>query len=48
MNKPVAFYCATAERAKQGLAMGARMVTVMSDSGMLKAAAQAALKITRS
>ena len=48
VNKPVAFYCATAERAREGLAMGARMVTVMSDSGMLKAAAQTALKITRS
>lgn len=48
VSKPVAFYCATAERAKQGLAMGARMVTVMSDSSMLRAAAQTALKITRS
>jgi len=48
VNKPVALYAATAERAKQGLAMGARMVTVMSDSGMLRAAAQNALKITRS
>jgi 4-hydroxy-2-oxoheptanedioate aldolase len=48
VNKPVALYAASAERAKQGLAMGARMVTVMSDSGMLRAAAQNALKITRS
>ncbi|MGX5736827.1 HpcH/HpaI aldolase family protein [Bosea thiooxidans] len=47
-NKPVAFYAATAERAKQGLAMGARFVTVMSDSGLLRAGAQNALKITRS
>ena len=46
-NKPVALYAATAERAKQGLAMGARMVTLMSDSGMLRAAAQTALQITR-
>ena len=48
VNKPVALYAASAERAKQGLAMGARMVTVMSDSGLLRAAAQNALKITRS
>lgn len=47
-KKPVAFYAASAERAKQGLAMGARMVTVMSDTGLLRAAAQNALKITRS
>lgn len=48
VNKPVALYAGTAERAKAGLAMGARMVTVMSDSGMLRAGAQAALKIARS
>ncbi|MCU4182663.1 HpcH/HpaI aldolase family protein [Bosea sp. BH3] len=48
VNKPVAFYAGTAERAKQALAMGARFVTVMSDSGMLRAGAQTALKITRS
>ena len=48
VNKPVALYAATAERAKQGLAMGARMVTVMSDSALLRAATQTALKIVRS
>ncbi|MBD3849420.1 hydroxyacid aldolase [Bosea sp. SSUT16] len=48
VNKPVALYAGTAERAKAGLAMGARMVTVMSDSGMLRAGAQAALKVARS
>jgi 4-hydroxy-2-oxoheptanedioate aldolase len=47
VNKPVALYAATAERAKEGLAMGARMVTVMSDSAMLRSAAQTALKIVR-
>jgi 4-hydroxy-2-oxoheptanedioate aldolase len=47
VNKPVALYAGTAERAKAGLAMGARMVTVMSDSGMLRAGAQTALKIAR-
>ena len=36
------------ERAREGLAMGARMVTVMSDSALLRAATQAALKIVRS
>jgi 4-hydroxy-2-oxoheptanedioate aldolase len=48
VNKPVALYAATAELAKQGLALGARMVTVMSDSGFLRTAAQNALKIARS
>lgn len=47
VNKPVALYAGTAERAKEGLAMGARMVTVMSDGGMLRAAAQTALKVVR-
>ncbi|MCO5090575.1 aldolase/citrate lyase family protein [Bosea sp. (in: a-proteobacteria)] len=47
VNKPVALYCATAERAREGLAMGARFVTVMSDSSMLRAAARSALEITR-
>lgn len=47
VNKPVALYAATAERARQGLAMGARMVTVMSDSSMLRAAAQTALGVVR-
>jgi 4-hydroxy-2-oxoheptanedioate aldolase len=47
VNKPVALYAATAERAKEGLAMGARMVTVMSDSAMLRSAAQTALKVVR-
>ncbi len=47
VNKPVAFYAATAERAKEGVEMGARFVTVMSDSGMLRAASKAALKVVR-
>jgi len=47
VNKPVAFYAATAERAKQGVELGARLVTVMSDSGLLRAASQAAIKVIR-
>jgi 4-hydroxy-2-oxoheptanedioate aldolase len=47
VKKPVAFYAATAERAKEGIALGARLVTVMSDSGFLRSAAQTALKIAR-
>jgi 4-hydroxy-2-oxoheptanedioate aldolase len=47
VNKPVGFYAATAERAKQGVDLGARFVTVMSDSGLLRAATQAALKVIR-
>lgn len=47
VKKPVAFYAATAERAKQGVEMGARLVTVMSDTGLLRAASQAALKVIK-
>ncbi len=47
VKKPVAFYAASAERAKEGIALGARLVTVMSDTGFLRSAAQAALKIAR-
>ena len=47
VKKPVAFYAATAERAKEGVEMGARLVTVMSDTGMLRAASQAALKVVK-
>ncbi|GAU82269.1 HpcH/HpaI aldolase/citrate lyase family protein [Bosea sp. BIWAKO-01] len=47
VNKPVAFYAASAERAKEGVEMGARLVTVMSDTGFLRAAAQTALKVVR-
>jgi 4-hydroxy-2-oxoheptanedioate aldolase len=44
-KKPVAFYAASAERAAEGIALGARLVTVMSDSGCCATAAQTALKI---
>jgi 4-hydroxy-2-oxoheptanedioate aldolase len=47
VNKPVAVYAHIPERAAELLAMGARFVTVTSDSGMLKAGAQAALKVAR-
>ena len=47
VNKPVAVYSATAERARDIAAMGAKLVTVMSDSGLLRAASQAALKTIR-
>jgi 4-hydroxy-2-oxoheptanedioate aldolase len=46
-GKPVAVYAPSAERAKAALDLGARMVTVMSDTAMLRAAAQAALKVVR-
>lgn len=47
VNKPVAFYAATAERAKEGVEMGCRFVTVMSDSALLRTATKAALKTVR-
>lgn len=47
-KKPVAIYAQSAERAKAFLAMGAKLVTVMSDTVFLRAAAQTALKVTRS
>jgi len=46
-GKPVAVYAPSAERAKAALDLGARMVTVMSDTAMLRAAAQTALKVVR-
>lgn len=46
-NKPVAVYAPSAERAKAFVGMGAKLVTVMSDSGLLRAATQAALKVIR-
>jgi 4-hydroxy-2-oxoheptanedioate aldolase len=47
VNKPVAIYAQSAERAKAFVGMGARMVTVMSDSALLRAGTQAALKVIR-
>jgi 4-hydroxy-2-oxoheptanedioate aldolase len=47
VKKPVAFYAASAERAAEGIALGARLVTVMSDTGFLRNAAQTALRIAR-
>jgi 4-hydroxy-2-oxoheptanedioate aldolase len=47
VNKPVAIYAGTAERAKAFVEMGAKMVTVMSDTNLLKAGTQAALKTIR-
>jgi 4-hydroxy-2-oxoheptanedioate aldolase len=47
VNKPVALYASTAERAKAFVEMGAKLVTVMSDSGLLRTATQAALKVIR-
>lgn len=44
-GKPVAIYAQSAERAKEFLAMGAKLVTVMSDTAMLRAAAKTALKV---
>jgi len=43
-GKPVAIYAQSAERAKAFLDMGAKLVTVMSDSAFLRSAAQGALK----
>lgn len=48
VNKPVAIYAGTPERAKAFVQMGARMVTIMSDTNMLRAGAQNALNIIRS
>jgi 4-hydroxy-2-oxoheptanedioate aldolase len=47
VNKPVAFYAASAERARAGLAAGARLVTLMSDTSFLRTAAQGALAALR-
>lgn len=44
-GKPVAIYAQSAERAKAFLDMGAKLVTVMSDTAFLRSAAQSALKI---
>jgi 4-hydroxy-2-oxoheptanedioate aldolase len=43
VGKPVAIYAQSAERAKAFLDMGAKLVTVMSDTAFLRAAAQTAL-----
>ena len=43
VGKPVAIYAQSAERAKTFLDMGAKLVTVMSDTAFLRAAAQTAL-----
>lgn len=43
-GKPVAIYAQSPERAKAFLDMGAKLVTVMSDSAFLRGAAQGALK----
>ena len=45
VGKPVAIYAQSAERAKAFLDMGAKLVTVMSDTAFLRSAAQSALKI---
>lgn len=47
VGKPVAVYAPSAERAKGALDLGAKMVTVMSDTAMLRLAAQRALGIVR-
>lgn len=47
VNKPVAVYAQSAERARQFVEMGARLVTVMSDIALLRSASQAALKTIR-
>ncbi len=44
-GKPVALYAQSAERAKAFLDMGAKLVTVMSDSAFLRSAADTALKV---
>jgi 4-hydroxy-2-oxoheptanedioate aldolase len=46
-KKPVAIYAQSAERAKAFVAMGAKLVTVMSDTAFLRTASQTALKIVR-
>ena len=46
-KKPVAIYAQSAERAKAFVKMGARLVTVMSDTALLRTATQAALKVIR-
>lgn len=47
VNKPVAIYAQSAERAKAFVGMGAKLVTVMSDTAMLRAATQVALKVIK-
>ncbi|SEG82210.1 HpcH/HpaI aldolase family protein [Bosea lathyri] len=47
VNKPVAIYAQSAERAKAFIDMGAKLVTVMSDTALLRTATQAALKVIR-
>ena len=45
VGKPVAIYAQSAERAKGFLEMGAKLVTVMSDTAFLRGAAQSALSV---
>lgn len=47
VNKPVALYAQSAERAKAFVEMGAKFVAVMGDAVFLRAAAQSALKVIR-
>ena len=47
VNKPVAVYAQSAERAKAFLDMGAKLVTVMSDMVFLRTAAKTALATVR-
>lgn len=46
-GKPVALYAHTAERARDFLKLGAKMICIQSDLGFLKAGAQMALDIIR-
>jgi 4-hydroxy-2-oxoheptanedioate aldolase len=47
VNKPVAVYAQSPERAKDFYRLGARMVTLMSDTVMLRTGAQAAIRSVR-
>lgn len=47
VNKPVAVYAQSGERAREVLAMGAKLATVMSDTSFLRTAAQTAIKLAR-
>lgn len=46
-GKPVAIYAQSAERAREFVTMGARLVTIMSDINFLRAASKTALKTIR-
>lgn len=47
VGKPVAVYAQSAERAKQFLGMGAKLVTLMSDTALLRSAAKTALQVIK-